>query len=67
MQLLDESTVSLFTSGLSIRTQPRGHTGGITSLQTSSLWGSGGGGAQVDWARPERPPKSLLRASATDL
>ena len=31
----------------------------ITSLQTSSLWGSGGGGAQALWPSPEPSPREF--------
>ena len=74
--LLDASIVSPFISGLSIRTQPRGHTGGGgggfggESLQAckQALSGAlGAGELKLSGPPQSRPLESLLRANATHL
>ena len=72
--LLNASIVSLFISELSIRTQPRGHTGGGGGWGESSqackqaLSGAlGAGELKLSGPPQSRPLESLLRANATHL
>ena len=73
--LLDASIVSPFISGLSIRTQPRGHTGGGGGVWGESLQACkqalsgalGAGELKLSGPPQSRPLESLLRANATHL
>ena len=74
--LLNASIVSLFISELSIRTQPRGHTGGgggggwgeSTQACKQALSGAlGAGELKLSGPPQSRPLESLLRANATHL
>ena len=75
--LLDASIVSPFISGLSIRTQPRGHTGGgggggfggekLQACKQALSGALGAGGLKLSGPPQSRPLESLLRANATHL
>lgn len=76
--LLNASIVSLFISELSIRTQPRGHTGGggggwgawgeSSQACKQALSGAlGAGELKLSGPPQSRPLESLLRANATHL